>query len=189
MYAWQALLGCPGARDGQLNLRTSTLSDFYPCRNSAQKPALDQQRKVISLATKRHSSTVDTSRLLALVNLEVRTRIIGWDAKKTYASRRLNTAIALADSDGDNATAPAFPEYPIGALLRERRGRARPVGSLRRGDQLYRRLRCDVRISTQFPQLLSRFRRGQERARVWRRPLSNFLGLTKPNARTRLLHL
>lgn len=79
---------------------------------------------VISLATKRHYSMVDTARLLALVNLGMADAIIGcWDAKYTYSSWRPITAITLGDTDGNSATVadsawtplivtPPFPEYP-----------------------------------------------------------------------------
>ena len=79
---------------------------------------------VISLASQRRFSRVDTARLLALVNLGMADAMIGcWDAKYTFSSWRPISAIQLADSDGNDATAsdmtwtplittPAFPDYP-----------------------------------------------------------------------------
>jgi len=78
----------------------------------------------VSLAAQRHLSMVQNARLLALVNLGIADAIIGcWDAKYTYSSWRPVTAIQLADTDGNSATAPdstwtpvivtpPFPEYP-----------------------------------------------------------------------------
>jgi hypothetical protein len=78
----------------------------------------------ISLAAQHHYSAVQTARLLALVNMGTADAIIGcWDAKYTYSSWRPVTAIQLADTDGNDATAadtawtplivtPPFPEYP-----------------------------------------------------------------------------
>jgi hypothetical protein len=79
---------------------------------------------VISLAVQHHFSAVETARMLALVNMGVADAIIGcWDAKYTYSSWRPVTAIQLADTDGNDSTAPdpawtplittpPFPEYP-----------------------------------------------------------------------------
>jgi len=79
---------------------------------------------VTSLAAQQHYSTVETARMLALVNMGIADAIIGcWDAKYTYSSWRPITAIQLADTDGNDATAPdsawtplivtpPFPEYP-----------------------------------------------------------------------------
>ena len=79
---------------------------------------------VTSLAAQQHYSMVETARMLALVNMGIADSIIGcWDAKYTYSSWRPITAIQLADTDGNDATAtdsawtplivtPPFPEYP-----------------------------------------------------------------------------
>lgn len=79
---------------------------------------------VTSLAAQRHWSTIETARMLALVNIGMADAMIGcWDAKYTYSSWRPITAIQLADTDGNDATAPdtawtplivtpPFPEYP-----------------------------------------------------------------------------
>ena len=79
---------------------------------------------VLSLAAQQHFSAVETARMLALVNMGIADAIIGcWDAKYTYSSWRPVTAIQLADTDGNDATAPdsawtplivtpPFPEYP-----------------------------------------------------------------------------
>ena len=65
-----------------------------------------------------------TAQLLAMVNVAMADAMIGcWDAKYTYSSWRPITAIQLADTDGNDATAPdvawtplvvtpPFPEYP-----------------------------------------------------------------------------
>lgn len=78
----------------------------------------------ISLAAEQHFSMVQTARMLALVNMGIADAIIGcWDAKYTYTSWRPITAIQLADTDHNDATAPdaawtpllvapPFPEYP-----------------------------------------------------------------------------
>jgi PAP2 superfamily len=78
----------------------------------------------LSLAVRHHFSMVDEARMLALVNVGMADAIIGcWDAKYTYSSWRPITAIQLADTDGNPATAPdpswtplittpPFPEYP-----------------------------------------------------------------------------
>jgi len=72
------------------------------------------------------SSTLENARLLALLNLAIADAAIGcWDAKYTYVFWRPVTAIPLADTDGNPATAadptwaplfatPAHPEYPSG---------------------------------------------------------------------------
>ncbi len=77
-----------------------------------------------SLAAQRHFPMVRTAWALALVNLGMADAMIGcWDAKYTYSSWRPITAIQLADTDGNAATAPdpswtplivtpAFPDYP-----------------------------------------------------------------------------
>jgi hypothetical protein len=79
---------------------------------------------VLSLAEQNNYSLSDTARLLALVNLGMADAMIGcWDSKYTYSSWRPITAIQLADTDGNDATAadptwtplivtPPFPEYP-----------------------------------------------------------------------------
>ena len=79
---------------------------------------------VTSLSARQHYSMVETARMLALVNMGIADSIIGcWDAKYTYSSWRPITAIQLADTDGNEATAPdsawtplivtpPFPEYP-----------------------------------------------------------------------------
>jgi hypothetical protein len=79
---------------------------------------------VLSLAEQHQYSLSDTARLLALVNLGMADAMIGcWDSKYTYSSWRPITAIQLAETDGNDATAPdsswtplivtpAFPEYP-----------------------------------------------------------------------------
>jgi len=79
---------------------------------------------VTSLAGQRNFPMSRTAWLLALVNLAMADAAIGcWDAKYTYSSWRPITAIQLADTDGNDATAsdpawaplivtPPFPEYP-----------------------------------------------------------------------------
>jgi len=74
----------------------------------------------------RRSSTLENARLLALLNLAIADAAIGcWEAKYTYVFWRPVTAIPLADTDGNPATAadptwaplfatPAHPEYPSG---------------------------------------------------------------------------
>jgi hypothetical protein len=78
----------------------------------------------VSLAAQHHYSAVQTARMLAVINMGIADAIIGcWDAKYTYSSWRPVTAIQLADTDGNDATAadtawtplivtPPFPEYP-----------------------------------------------------------------------------
>jgi hypothetical protein len=79
---------------------------------------------VLSLAGQNQYSLAETARLLALVNLGMADAMIGcWDSKYTYSSWRPITAIQLADTDGNDATAPdpswtplivtpPFPDYP-----------------------------------------------------------------------------
>jgi hypothetical protein len=74
----------------------------------------------------RRSATLESARLLALLNLAMADAIIGcWEAKYTYVFWRPITAIPLADTDGNPATTadaawaplfatPAHPEYPSG---------------------------------------------------------------------------
>jgi hypothetical protein len=81
-------------------------------------------QSVLALAEQHQYSLTDTARLLALVNLGMADAMIGcWDSKYLYSSWRPITAIQLADTDGNDATAPApswtplittpaFPEYP-----------------------------------------------------------------------------
>jgi len=78
----------------------------------------------ISLATQHGFSSLQTARLIALVNLGIADAAIGcWDSKYTYSFWRPISAIQLADTDGNDATmsdstwtplitTPAFPEYP-----------------------------------------------------------------------------
>jgi membrane-associated phospholipid phosphatase len=72
------------------------------------------------------SHTLESARLLALMNLAMADAAIGcWEAKYTYVFWRPITAIALAGTDGNPATTadatwtpliatPAHPEYPSG---------------------------------------------------------------------------
>ncbi|HEY2679050.1 MAG TPA: vanadium-dependent haloperoxidase, partial [Steroidobacteraceae bacterium] len=76
--------------------------------------------------TRRPNSTLESARLLALLNLAIADAAIGcWEAKYTYVAWRPVTAIPLADMDGNPATiadptwmplfaTPAHPEYPSG---------------------------------------------------------------------------
>ena len=71
-------------------------------------------------------ATLENARLLALLNLAIADAAIGcWDAKYTYVFWRPVTAIPLAGTDANAATAadsswtplfatPAHPEYPSG---------------------------------------------------------------------------
>jgi membrane-associated phospholipid phosphatase len=73
-----------------------------------------------------HTSTLESARLLALLNLAIADAAIGcWEAKYTYVFWRPVTAIPLAETDGNPATTadptwmplfatPAHPEYPSG---------------------------------------------------------------------------
>jgi hypothetical protein len=77
-----------------------------------------------SLSAERHLNLLENARLLALLNIALADAVIGcWDAKYTYVFWRPITAIQLADTDGNPATAadpnwkplivtPPFPEYP-----------------------------------------------------------------------------
>lgn len=79
---------------------------------------------VTSLAAQRNMTMLHTARMLALVDVAMADAIIGcWDAKYKYSSWRPITAIQLAGSDSNDATAadsawtplitnPPFPEYP-----------------------------------------------------------------------------
>jgi hypothetical protein len=79
---------------------------------------------VISLAVQHGYSTLQTARLLALVDLGMADAAIGcWDAKYTYSLWRPVSSIQLADTDGNDSTmsdstwtplitTPPFPEYP-----------------------------------------------------------------------------
>ena len=76
--------------------------------------------------SRHHNSTLESARLLALLNLAIADAAIGcWEAKYTYVFWRPVTAIPLADTDGNPATiadptwmplfaTPAHPEYPSG---------------------------------------------------------------------------
>jgi hypothetical protein len=80
----------------------------------------------VELGRRRHLTLSENSRLLALLNLATADAAIAcWDAKYHYVFWRPVTAIPLADTDGNPATAtdpgwtpllvtPAFPEYPSG---------------------------------------------------------------------------
>jgi PAP2 superfamily len=80
----------------------------------------------VELGRRRNLTLSENSRLLALLNLAMADAAIAcWDAKYHYVFWRPVTAIPLADTDGNPATAadlgwtpllvtPAFPEYPSG---------------------------------------------------------------------------
>jgi hypothetical protein len=77
-----------------------------------------------SLSAERHLNLSENARLLALLNMALADAVIGcWDAKYTYNFWRPVTAIQMAGTDGNPATAedaswtplivtPPFPEYP-----------------------------------------------------------------------------
>jgi hypothetical protein len=77
-----------------------------------------------SLGAEHHLGLSENARLLALLNIALADAVIGcWDAKYAYASWRPITAVQLAGTDGNPATAadfgwtplivtPPFPEYP-----------------------------------------------------------------------------
>lgn len=83
-------------------------------------------RIAASVAADRHLTSLENARLLALVNIASADAVIAcWDAKYTYVFWRPVTAIPLAATDGNPATAedpgwlpllvtPAFPEYTSG---------------------------------------------------------------------------
>ena len=91
----------------------------------------------------RRSATLESARLLALLNLAMADAAIGcWDAKYTYVFWRPVTAIPLADTDGNPATtadptwAPAVrdagvPRISVRPFLRQRCGRRRARALLR----------------------------------------------------------
>ncbi len=103
--------------------RTADQTEFATFWQAGNPPDYWDQ-VALSLAAQKNFSFIDTARLLALVNLGMADAIIGcWDAKYTYSFWRPITAIQLADSDGNDATAanpawtplivtPPFPEYP-----------------------------------------------------------------------------
>jgi hypothetical protein len=77
-----------------------------------------------SLGAEHHLTLLENARLLALLNISMADAVIGcWDAKYRYVFWRPVTAIQLANTDGNPATAadpnwkplivtPPFPEYP-----------------------------------------------------------------------------
>jgi hypothetical protein len=81
-------------------------------------------RTALQVAAPLDFSLVENARLLAFLNLALAdASICCWDAKYTYLFWRPITAIALADTDGNDATTadpawtpllvtPPFPEYP-----------------------------------------------------------------------------
>jgi hypothetical protein len=83
-------------------------------------------RIATSVAAERHLKLEEKARLLALLNVAMADGVIAcWDAKYTYVFWRPITAIRLASTDGNPATAedagwtpllvtPNFPEYPSG---------------------------------------------------------------------------
>ena len=140
---------------------------------------------VLSLAEQHQYSLSDTARLLALVNLGMADAMIGcWDSKYTYSSWRPITAIQLGDTDGNDATDSgprmdsvdcdaSFPGVPLGALVRERRGRAHPCGDFWRGNVFWNSFSRNARRHASVSQLLRSSRRCKECARIRRHPLSN----------------
>jgi hypothetical protein len=80
----------------------------------------------ISLAARRHATLLENARVLALLNIAMADAAIAcWEAKYHYVFWRPVTAIPLAGTDGNSATAPerswaplfatpAHPEYPSG---------------------------------------------------------------------------
>ncbi len=89
-------------------------------------PAWLWDRAALELGHRNHFTLSENSRLLALLNLAMADAAIAcWEAKYHYVTWRPVTAIPLADTDGNPATAadlgwtpflvtPAFPEYPSG---------------------------------------------------------------------------
>lgn len=83
-------------------------------------------RIATSVAEERHTTLSENARLLALLNVAMADAVIScWDAKYTYVFWRPITAIRLASTDGNPATAedtawtpllitPNHPEYPSG---------------------------------------------------------------------------
>jgi hypothetical protein len=83
-------------------------------------------RVATSVADERHTTFSVNARLFALLNVAMADAVIAcWDAKYTYVFWRPVTAIRLASTDGNSATAedpawtpllitPNFPEYPSG---------------------------------------------------------------------------
>jgi hypothetical protein len=80
----------------------------------------------VSLAARRHATLLENARVLALLNIAMADAAIAcWEAKYHYVFWRPVTAIPLAGTDGNSATAPerswsplfatpAHPEYPSG---------------------------------------------------------------------------
>ena len=83
-------------------------------------------RVATTVAAERHTTLSENARLLAMLNVAMADAVIScWDAKYTYVFWRPITAIRLASTDGNPATAedaawtpllvtPNFPEYPSG---------------------------------------------------------------------------
>jgi hypothetical protein len=83
-------------------------------------------RIATAVADERHMTLSQNARLLALLNVSMADAVIScWEAKYTYVFWRPITAIRLASTDGNPATAedaawtpllitPNFPEYPSG---------------------------------------------------------------------------
>jgi hypothetical protein len=105
--------------------RTADETLFSLFWNSATAPYLWDQAAV-ALSRRRHLRLSENARLLALLNVAMADAAIGcWDAKYRYTFWRPITAIPLAATDGNPATAadaawtplfatPNHPEYPSG---------------------------------------------------------------------------
>jgi membrane-associated phospholipid phosphatase len=93
---------------------------------NASTPSYSWNAVALALAAERHTTMSENARLLVLVNLALAdARIACWEAKKEYLFWRPITAITLADTDGNPATAldaawtpllgtPSHPDYPSG---------------------------------------------------------------------------
>jgi hypothetical protein len=100
--------------------QTSTALFFSGLANVQLQAALRDQVMV------RHLDIVDAARMFAAADMSAADTIISvWHAKYVYGLWRPDTAINLADTDGNPATAPdpswvplrpdpAYPEYPSG---------------------------------------------------------------------------
>jgi hypothetical protein len=106
--------------------RTSDQTLFSLFWAAASSANYNWNQVALSLAAERHLTFSEEARLLALMNVAIADAAIAcWEAKYHYVFWRPVTAIPLADTDGNPATAadpgwspllitPPFPEYPSG---------------------------------------------------------------------------
>ncbi len=109
---------------GRVSASTRTDEQTLIAKFWAANGAILWNQAALFVAAQRHTTLSENARLLALLNISMAdASLASWDAKFTYVFWRPVTAIRLAASDGNDATAPdsawtpllatpAHPEYP-----------------------------------------------------------------------------